>query len=113
MANALVELATVLQARDRPVEATRALRRALAILRAPSDDLDLVRLRLQARIALAGLDRGRGAYGDANRGFQRALAETRRRLPRAIRSSPPFSTISVSCAKPRGATPRRSPTTGR
>jgi tetratricopeptide (TPR) repeat protein len=81
VANALVELATIVQARDRPPEAARALRRALAILRAPSDDLDLVRLRLQARITLAGLDRGRGAYADANRGFQLALAEARRRLP--------------------------------
>jgi tetratricopeptide (TPR) repeat protein len=82
VANALCELATTLEARDRPTEAGRALRRALAILRAPSDDPDLLRLRLQARIALAGLDRARGAYAAADRGFQSVLAEARRRLPR-------------------------------
>jgi tetratricopeptide (TPR) repeat protein len=82
VANALVELAATLEARDRPDAATTALRRALAILRAPTDDPDLVRLRLQARIALAGLDRARGAYAHAERGFQAALAEVRRRLPR-------------------------------
>jgi len=81
VANALVELATTLEARDRPTEASGALRRALAILRPPSDDPDLLRLRLQARIALAGLDRGRGAYADADRGLQAVLAEARRRLP--------------------------------
>jgi tetratricopeptide (TPR) repeat protein len=81
VANALVELAATLEARDRPAEASRALRRALAILRSPSDDPDLLRLRLLARIAQAGLDRARGAYGDANRGLQAVLAEARRRLP--------------------------------
>jgi tetratricopeptide (TPR) repeat protein len=82
VANALVELAATLEMRDCPDAATAALRRALAILRRPTDDLDLVRLRLQARLALAGLDRARGAYGRAERGFQTALAEVRRRLPR-------------------------------
>jgi tetratricopeptide (TPR) repeat protein len=82
VANALCELATTLEARDRPTEAARALRRALAILRSPSHDPDLLRLRLQARIALAGLDRARGAYAAADRGFRSVLAEARRRLPR-------------------------------
>jgi|HubBroStandDraft_2_1064218.scaffolds.fasta_scaffold71061_2 tetratricopeptide (TPR) repeat protein len=81
VANALVELATTLEARDRPVGAARALRRALAILRSASDDPDLLRLRLQAQIALAGLDRARGAYADANRGLQAVLLGARRRLP--------------------------------
>jgi tetratricopeptide (TPR) repeat protein len=81
VANALVELAAALEACDRPAEATRALRRALAILRAPSGDPDLLRLRLQARVALAGLDRQRGAYAAADRGYQAALAEARRSLP--------------------------------
>jgi tetratricopeptide (TPR) repeat protein len=82
VANALVELAAALEARDRSQSAAEALRRALAILRRPTDDLDLVRLRLQALIARAGLDRARGAYAHAERGFQTALAEVRRRLPR-------------------------------
>jgi tetratricopeptide (TPR) repeat protein len=82
VANALVELAATLEARDRPDAATAALRRALAILRAPTDDPDLVRLRLQARIAVAGLDRACGAYPRAERGLRAALAEVRRRLPR-------------------------------
>ncbi len=82
VANALVELAATLEARDRPTEASRALRRALAILRAPSKDPDLLRLRLQARIALAGLDRARGAYAAADRVYRAVLAEARRRLPR-------------------------------
>ena len=82
VANALVELAMTLEARDRPTEASHVLRRALAILRSPSDDPDLLRLRLQARIALAGLDRARGAYAAADRGLQSVLAEARRRLPR-------------------------------
>jgi len=82
VANALVELAATLEVRDRPREAARALRRALAILRASTADLDLVRLRVQARLALSGLDRLRGAYLAADRGAQTALAEARRRLPR-------------------------------
>ena len=81
VANALCELAATLEARDRPTEASGALRRALAILRAPSDDPDLLRLRLQARIALAGLDRARGAYAAADRVYRAVLAEARRRLP--------------------------------
>jgi tetratricopeptide (TPR) repeat protein len=82
VANALCELATTLEARDRPTEASRALRRALIILRASSDDPDLVRLRLQARIALAGLDRARGAYAAADRVYRAVLAEARQKLPR-------------------------------
>jgi tetratricopeptide (TPR) repeat protein len=82
VANALVELAAALEARDRPQAASEALRRALAILRRPTGDPDLVRLRLQARIARAGLDRARGSYGRADRGLRTALAEVRRRLPR-------------------------------
>jgi tetratricopeptide (TPR) repeat protein len=81
VANALVELAATLEMRDRPDAATAVLRRAIAILRRPTDDPDLARLRLQARMALAGLDRARGAYARAERAFQTALAEVRRRLP--------------------------------
>ena len=82
VANALVELAAALEALDRPQLAGEALDRALAILRRSADDLDLVRLRLQARIARAGLDRASGRYGRADRGLRAALAEVRRRLPR-------------------------------
>jgi tetratricopeptide (TPR) repeat protein len=81
VANALVELAATLEARDRPRDAARALQRALGILRPPTDDLDLVRLRLLARLALSGLDRRRGAYAAADRGARAALDEARRRLP--------------------------------
>ena len=103
VANALVELAATLEARDRPDAAAAALRRALAILRAPSDDPDLVRLRLQARIAVAGLDRARGRVrrrrprlsGRAGGGAAPAAAPRsadRRRC----------STTWASCARPQG-----------
>jgi len=82
VANALVELAAALEARDRPDEAAHALQRALGILRPPTDDLDVVRLGLQARLALSGLDRRRGAYAAADRGARAALAEAQRQLPR-------------------------------
>jgi tetratricopeptide (TPR) repeat protein len=82
VANALVELAAALEARDRPDAAAEALDRALVILRSPTEDMDLVRLRLQARIARAGLDRASGAYARADRGLRTALGEVRRRLPR-------------------------------
>ena len=81
VANALVELAAILEPRDRPAEARRALVRALDILQAPTRDLDLVRLRLHAQLALSGLDRARAAYRDADRRLRRALGEARRRLP--------------------------------
>lgn len=85
VANALVELAVILEARDRPGEAAVCQRRALAILRPilerPIRDLDLLRLALQARIGLAGLDRARGALAAADRGYASALGEARRRLP--------------------------------
>jgi tetratricopeptide (TPR) repeat protein len=80
VANALVELGVILEARDRPREAARCHRRALAILGRPTE-LDLVRLALHAKIALAGLDRGRGALAAADVGLRGALAEARRRLP--------------------------------
>lgn len=89
VANALCELGVILEARDRPREAAACHRRALAILEPlvrslparPGDDLDLVRLALQARMALCGLDRARGALAAADRGYHKALAQARRRLP--------------------------------
>jgi tetratricopeptide (TPR) repeat protein len=82
VANALVELGLILEAGDRPQEAARCHRRALVILGRRTGDEDLVRLALHARIALAGLDRARVAFEAADRGYQRALADARRRLPR-------------------------------
>ncbi|HEY5090144.1 MAG TPA: tetratricopeptide repeat protein, partial [Polyangia bacterium] len=89
VANALCELGVILEARDRPREAAACHRRALAILRPivksppgrANDDLDLLRLTLQARMALAGLDRARGSLAAADRGYREALAEAQRRLP--------------------------------
>lgn len=82
VANALFDLGVILEARDRPREAARCHRRALTILSADrSRDADVTRLAVHARLALAGIDRGRGALAEANSGYRRALAEIRRRLP--------------------------------
>jgi tetratricopeptide (TPR) repeat protein len=85
VANALVELGQILEARDRLRPARRCHARALAILRAharraPADarDPDVARLGVRARVFLANVDRGLGAYGAADRGFQAALAQVRR-----------------------------------
>jgi tetratricopeptide (TPR) repeat protein len=82
VANALVDLGAILEARDRPREAARSHRRALAILTARRAlEPDLVRLTVHARLALAGLDRARGALGPSGTGYRRALRDIRRRLP--------------------------------
>jgi len=84
VANALVELGQILEARDQLPGARTCHRRALAILdRAPAGpaaDPDLTRLRIRARVLLAGVERGLGAYAAADRLFQRALREARREL---------------------------------
>ena len=82
VANALVDLGAILEARDRPREAARCHRRALGILTARRAlELDLIRLAVHARLALAGLDRARGALGSSETGYRRALGDIRRRLP--------------------------------
>jgi tetratricopeptide (TPR) repeat protein len=85
VANALVELGAILEARDRARDSAACHRRARAILRpalsAKAVDPDLVRLDLQARIGLAGLDRARGALALADRAYRATLAQARRRLP--------------------------------
>jgi len=82
VANALVELGLILEARDQLREAARCQRRALDILAAyphlRSRDADIARLSIRARTALAGVDRVLGAYAAADRGYQAALAATRR-----------------------------------
>jgi tetratricopeptide (TPR) repeat protein len=85
VANALVELGQILEARDRLRPARRCHARALAILSAharatPRDarDPDVARLRVRARVFVAGLDRGLGDYAAADRGFAAALRETTR-----------------------------------
>jgi len=84
VANALVELGLVLEARDRLREAARCQRRALDILgdraHLRSRDPDVARLRVRARTALGGIDRTMGAYAAADRGYRIALAEVRRRF---------------------------------
>jgi tetratricopeptide (TPR) repeat protein len=82
VANALVELGQILEARDQLRPARRAHARALTILSpyARDADPDVARLRLRARVFVAGLDRALGAYAAADRGFQAALAEARRRF---------------------------------
>jgi tetratricopeptide (TPR) repeat protein len=82
VANALVELGQILEARDQLKEARQCHASALVILTrgaAGRDrDPDLARLRLRARVMLAGLDRALGDYAAADRGYQAALAEGRR-----------------------------------
>ena len=81
VANALVELGLVLEARDRLREAADCQRKALKILSFDrSDDPDIARLTVRARTALAGIDRTVGAYAAADRGYRIALAEIRRRF---------------------------------
>jgi tetratricopeptide (TPR) repeat protein len=80
VAHALVELGLILEARDRLREAARCHRRALRLIPEGTRDPELARLGLRARIALAGIDRGLGAYDDADRGYAAALRETRRRF---------------------------------
>src|SRR4051812_3419976 len=82
VANALVELGQILEIRDQLRSARACHARALAILtprgRATDPDPDIVRLRLRARVFIAGIDRGLGAYAAADRGFAVALREATR-----------------------------------
>jgi tetratricopeptide (TPR) repeat protein len=82
VANGLVELGQILEARDRLREARQCHVRAAAILgpapRRGADDPDLARLRLRTRVFTAGIDRALGAHAAADRGFQAALAEAKR-----------------------------------
>jgi len=84
VANALVELGQILETRDRLRPARRCHARALAILsgfrtpRGEAPDADIARLRLRARVFVAGLDRALGAYAAANRGFSLGLLHARR-----------------------------------
>jgi tetratricopeptide (TPR) repeat protein len=85
VANALVELGQILEARDRPREARRCQARALAILtaharatRRDEPDPDVTRLGVRARVFVAGLDRALGKYAAADRNFAVALRETTR-----------------------------------
>jgi len=86
VANAWVELAQILVARDQLRPARRCYQRALAILGRPGSgvgrDPDLARLRVRALILLGDLERVLGAYEDAERTFRIALAFTRRRFGR-------------------------------
>jgi tetratricopeptide (TPR) repeat protein len=86
VANGLVELGQILEARDRLRDARRCHARALAILgpvgRKGSDDPDVDRLRVRARVFIAGIDRGLGAYAAADRGFRTALGEVKRAFGR-------------------------------
>jgi|GEM_PF-523603 tetratricopeptide (TPR) repeat protein len=80
VANALVELGQILEGRDqlRPARACQA--RALAILTrlGRTSDPDVLRLRVRARVFVAGIDRALGAYAAADRGFAAALREAKR-----------------------------------
>jgi tetratricopeptide (TPR) repeat protein len=81
VANALVELGLVLEARDRLREAAGCQRRALQILaRDRSRDPDIARLKVRARTALGGIERTLGNYAAADRGYRTALTEIRRRF---------------------------------
>ena len=81
VANALVELGQILEARDRLRPARQCHTRALAILDRvmagpePDSDPDFVRLRVRARVLRAGVDRALGAYAAADRAFHSALRE--------------------------------------
>jgi tetratricopeptide (TPR) repeat protein len=87
VANALVELGQILEARDQLRPARRCHERALAILAPPparhaaeAEDPDIGRLRLRARVFLAGIDRTLGAYAAADRGYAIALRDARRQF---------------------------------
>jgi tetratricopeptide (TPR) repeat protein len=82
LANALVELGRILEARDRLDEAAACHRRALAILARGPRHPDFTRLAIEARLALAGVQRTRGALGEADRLSRAALAAARRLGPR-------------------------------
>jgi tetratricopeptide (TPR) repeat protein len=79
VANALHELGLTLEARDRLAEARACQDQAVAIA-GRSRDPDVVRLVLQARLARAGIDRTRGDYAAAARGFRALLTAVPRRL---------------------------------
>jgi len=86
VANALVELGQILEARDQPRPARLCYVRALAILspkgraarKDHETDHDIARLRLRARVFIAGIDRALGVYAAADRGFAVALREATR-----------------------------------
>lgn len=82
LANALVELGRVLEARDRLADAARCHRRALALLAHAPRHPDFTRLAIEGRLALAGVLRTRGALGEADRLNRAALAAARRLGPR-------------------------------
>jgi tetratricopeptide (TPR) repeat protein len=78
LANALVELGRVLEARDRLAEAAASQRRALRILARAGRHPDFLRLAVEARLALAAVARVLGALPEADRLNPRALADARR-----------------------------------
>jgi tetratricopeptide (TPR) repeat protein len=82
VANALFELGQILEARDRLPAARAAYARSRAILGRPARgkdaDPDVARLSIRVLTCLAGIDRQRGAYAAAERGFQAALREVTR-----------------------------------
>jgi tetratricopeptide (TPR) repeat protein len=82
VANALVELGRILEARDRLRPARACHVRALEILGPPArgrgGDPDMTRLRVRARIFVAGIDRALGAHAAADREFHGALKEVTR-----------------------------------
>ncbi len=82
LANALVELGRVLEARDRLAPAVQCHRRALAILAHAPRHPDFTRLAIQTRLALAGVLRTRGDLTEADRLNRAALAAARRLGPR-------------------------------
>ncbi|MFL5307775.1 MAG: tetratricopeptide repeat protein [Polyangia bacterium] len=82
LANALVELGRILEARDQLAAAVTCHRQALAILARAGRHPDFTRLAIEARLALAGVQRTRGELRDADQLNQAALAAARRLGPR-------------------------------
>jgi tetratricopeptide (TPR) repeat protein len=78
LANALVELGRALEARDQLAEAADCHRRALRILAHAPAHPDFQRLAVEARLALAGVARTRGALAQADQENRRALDGARR-----------------------------------
>jgi tetratricopeptide (TPR) repeat protein len=82
VANALVELGQILEARDRLTEARDCYARALAIVtpepRKKGADPDLLRLHVRAQTLLAGAHRALGDYKRADVSYRRALAAARK-----------------------------------